>query len=71
MSSLGLLSIVLLAVVPVAHSQITFGSETVAINDATLVVFSGNANGGALYVTGTTIHNGQFTNTDFTTVAGR
>ena len=41
------------------------------MRDTNLVVFSGNSNGGALYISGTTIHNGFFTDTDYNTVAGR
>ena len=41
------------------------------MKDSNLVVFSGKSNGGALYISGTTIHNGFFTNTDYNTVAGR
>lgn len=41
------------------------------MENVNVVLFSGNANGGALVVSGTTIHNGVFTNTDYNTVAGR
>ena len=39
--------------------------------DSGIVVFNGNADGGALNMIGFTIHNAVFTNTDYTTVAGR
>merc|ERR1712032_115436 len=53
-------------------TQFSFADgEEVAVENTGLVVFNSNDNGGALYLKGITIHNGLFTDKDFTTVAGR
>ena len=49
----------------------SFGTEEIPIKETKLVAISGNPNGGAIYIIGTTFHNAKFTNTDYTTEAGR
>ena len=66
-----LLLLLLIAIPSVYPQVLTFGNEAVAVKDTNLIIFSGHAKGGALYVSGTTLHNGVFTDTEFDTAAGR
>ena len=50
---------------------INLTNESVPMKDVNGIFFSGNDNGGALFMVGNTVHNGVFTNTDYTSATGR